>query len=148
MVSQASNAAECEDSAGIQGFLWNSAVAKGGIGGVLHLPLSSSKLKWSQASWSGRSGPRMLVIEGDQYFSSPGIVISLYSGFSSSFWITNNPNKSIIRRSPSGVFGFCYLFEGPSESTDGQFPEFAGYYQRIYSQNPQTNARNVDMRRM
>ena len=49
-------------------FLRNSASAKGVVGGVLHLPLASSKLKWLQASWSGRNNPRRLVIEGDQCF--------------------------------------------------------------------------------
>ena len=46
----------------------------------------------------------MLVIEGDQYFSFPGVVIASYLGFSSSFWITNNQNKSTIRR--SSLMGF------------------------------------------
>ena len=77
---------------------------EGVVGGVLHLPLAISKLKWSQAPCPGRSIPRMLDIEGDQYFSFRGIVISSYLAFSSSFWITNNPNKSIIRR--SSIRGF------------------------------------------
>ena len=102
-------------------FLLNSANARGAIGGVSHLPLASSKLKWLQSSWSGSSRPRMLVIEGGQYFSFPGIVISSYFGFSSSFWITNNPKMSIIKRSSRRVFGLCPFSDVRQKVPTGSF---------------------------
>ena len=50
----------------------------------------------------------MLVTECGQCFSFTGSVISSYFGPSSSFWIANNPSRSITRR--NSIRGLRVLF--------------------------------------